>query len=286
LRPAGAADATSRIRVDPTSVARLLPDLAAADAPTRRDLLLQTLLHLPRLAAGDGTIAFGPACIEITRQRNLRAAELAPLAELAKSPTRPPALDQLEVRAIDAAQAAPILAHLHYLRSFRQDSVNIAAVYRQRVVALCSVSPLDLAAVAAELPIDSPEQGAVISRVFAFDWAPRNTVSYMLARAELSPALADARVLVTYLNPNLGFTGASYKAANWRPLGFEIGTRYAYLNGRYITDRQLLTLPADERGSVEHSRMPLRPLLLYGRYRDRRLAHVQRGTFAVSREIS
>ena len=46
----------------------------------------------------------------------------------------------------------------------------------------------------------------------------------------------------------------------------------AYLHGNYITDRQVSSLPPEDRRIIEYSHMPLRPLQLYGRFLDRRLA--------------
>jgi hypothetical protein len=187
---------------------------------------------------------------------------------------------------IDRDLAEPVLGHFHYLRSFRSDSVSVAALYGKRIVALCSISPFDLPTVGERLPIRTQSEAAVVSRVFGFDWAPRNVVSFLLARAEHSPAVADhVRVLVTYLNPNLGFTGASYRAANWQQIGVETGTRYAYLHGTYITDRHVAALSLKERSAVEYSTMPLQPLRIYGRFLDRRLAKSEklRRGFVVSR---
>jgi hypothetical protein len=263
----------SVIAVGPTEVASLIAPVEPGGLPTTRDLLLQALLHLPRVARNDGMVDSSSANDEIARLHAIRAAELAPLRSLAESPTSLPRLNDIEVRTVDATDAAPILEHFHYLRSFRHDSVTVGAIHRGRIAALCSLSPLDLPAVAARLPIDLPTEAAVVSRVFAFDWAPRNVISYMLARAaQASRAVLhdDVRLLVTYLNPNMGFSGASYRAANWLPLGIETGTRYAYLNGCYITDRQLLRLPPDDRPRVEYSQMRLRPLILLCRFLERR----------------
>jgi hypothetical protein len=46
---------------------------------------------------------------------------------------------------------------------------------------------------------------------------------------------------VTYVNPNLGFTGSAYRAANWTVLAHEHGTHYSYIDNFYVTDRQLIT---------------------------------------------
>lgn len=268
-------------RVDPIALASLLPPCAPPELPTRRDLLLQVLLHMPRLADSDGNVSLTSAMAEIERLRAIRAAELSPLRELARRPKVLPNLGELVVRVADATEAAPVLAHFHYLRSVRQDSIFVGAFYKGQLAAVCSVSPLDLPSVIEQLPIANSEQGAVISRVFAFDWAPQNIISYLLARTERSHLAVreDVRILLTYLNPNMGFTGASYRAANWMTVGHETGTRYAYLNGRYITDRQANALAPEVRPEVRYSRMPLLPLALLCRTLDKSLRAVEPGGF-------
>jgi hypothetical protein len=262
----------SRIPVDPQGVASLMPAIVKGELPTYRDVFLQALLHLPRIAYPDGTIDEVRALAEIARIRAWRAAELEPVRGMAQPPPKLPQLDQLSVQFVPRPDAEPIVSRFHYLRSFREDSTNLAAIYKHRIVALCSISPLDLQQLGRNLPIDSAQQVAVISRVFAFDWAPRNVLSYLLSRAQQSRVVGEeVRLLLTYLNPHMGFTGASYKAANWQRLGIEFGTRHAYLRGRYITDRRLARLSTSELREVEFSRMPLKPLLILGRFLDRRL---------------
>jgi hypothetical protein len=266
-------DRARRVAIDAMALAPLIPPPDPEQLPTHRDLLLQALLHLPRIAREDGTIEFVTAMREIERLRTLRAVELAPLRSLVQPPTTPLELREIEVREVEAGEVEPILEHLHYLRSPRRDAVNFAAMHAGRIAALCSFSPLDLPAVMQALPLSNGAEAAVVSRVFAFDWAPRNVISYMLARAEQSPLVVGGhiRMLLTYVNPNMGFSGASYRAANWLPFGVEIGTRYAYLDGRYVTDRELQRLPIREQDRVEYSHMRLRPLELLCRFVDRRL---------------
>lgn len=254
-----------RLLVAPETVGPLIRETAAEELPTRRDLLLQALLHLPRIAGADGAVSLRAARSEIERQRELRASELAPLASLAKVPSSPPSLSELAIEVVEPDLAETVLGNFHYLRSYRSDSVSVGAFHRDRLVALCAVAPLDIPELASQLTITSLDEAAVVTRVFAFDWAPRNVISYLLARIGRSSGLANDRLLVTYLNPNLGFTGASLKAANWQQIGTEVGTRYAYLDGRYITDRRLAELESAGIARVEYSRMWLRPLLVYGR---------------------
>jgi hypothetical protein len=87
-------------------------------------------------------------------------------------------------------------------------------------------------------------------------------------------------MLLTYINPNLAFTGSSLKASNWVFFGYEKGTRYAYLNKEYITDRELVRyygtanpslLQTELQDRFEVSRVNLDPLQLYAYFIDKGL---------------
>src|SRR5437588_12284366 len=71
------------------------------------------------------------------------------------------------------------MRHLHYLHSPRHGSVHLANYTPgDRIAAAVSLSGLDLGTIAAALPAGLlAEEALVVSRVFAFDWAPRNTRS-------------------------------------------------------------------------------------------------------------
>jgi len=112
----------------------------------------------------------------------------------------------------------------------------------------------------------------VVSRIFAFDGTPKNSISYLLSRAAESEHAAGIEDLTTYVNPNLGFDGVSYRASGWRLLGIEPGTTYRYLDDLYITDRELARRYGNRTDEefrqllgvrFDVSRMPLKPLLVY-----------------------
>ncbi len=257
-----------------TDADRLVTAAGSRDGVSSRALRLQALLHLPRIASSSGTVPAPVAAGEIDRLAALLAAETEPWRELAASPRRPPqSPKELEVVPLPSEEARVIQEHFHYLRSWRPDTLPFGACFNGRVAALASVAPLDVAPIIASLPpgLDA-EDLAVVARVFAFDWAPRNTITYLLARVARILAEHPKRMLLTYLNPNLGFTGASYKAANWTLYAHESGTRYAYLDRDYITDRKLreryatadpVRLQALLGSRIAFSTMPLRPLELY-----------------------
>jgi len=122
----------------------------------------------------------------------------------------------------------------------------------------------------------------MLSRVFAFDWAPQNTITFVVRRALVvaRDQFPAARMVLTYVNPNLGFSAASYRAGNWTAFAREHGTRYSYVDGEYVTDRWLAatfgtsdpTRICDRLGQrFAVSRMPLAPLDVYALALDRRL---------------
>ena len=111
-----------------------------------------------------------------------------------------------------------------------------------------------------------------MSRVFVFEGAPRNLISYLLSRAARAERRLGVTDFVTYVNPNMGFTGRSYRASGWQLLGNEPGTTYRYLDSRYVTDRKLeAAFGKHDDGAYRQllgnrfciSRMPLAPLLVF-----------------------
>lgn len=244
------------------------------------DVLVRLLLQLPRDADAHGIVESTVARLECERVARDLAAATARFADWQAPPTSGlGAVDEIELATVGDTIARVVLERFHYLGSFRPGSEHHGGVIRDkgadRLVALLTVSELDVATIAARLPCDVEAKHApVLARVFSFDWAPRNTLSFLMAR--LARALRcrpdPPRLLLTYLNPNVGFSGASYRAANWVHWAREGGTRYAYLDGRYTTDRELQrrfgsatpeTLHAGLGDRVSFSRMPLQPLDLY-----------------------
>jgi hypothetical protein len=89
-------------------------------------------------------------------------------------------------------------------------------------------------------------------------------------------------MVLTYLDRNLGFSGASYLATNWALLGSEAKGRYVFIDGTPVTNRELIQrfgtarfddLAARLGDRVARTTCPLLPLSLFGyclHRRDRR----------------
>ncbi|MEV5964423.1 hypothetical protein AB0L70_21810 [Kribbella sp. NPDC051952] len=86
-----------------------------------------------------------------------------------------------------------------------------------------------------------PERVWDISRVYSFDVAPYNAISKLLGevRRWIRRERPEVALLATTVDPNLGFAGASYRAANWQEWMRVRPRPYMYLHRRYITPRQL-----------------------------------------------
>jgi hypothetical protein len=233
-------------------------------------LRLQVLLHLPRIAD-----QYGQVPTDAARSETIRVARLVPPDSEWASPDESSA-GGWRVRAVDEGGARPILERFHYLRSFRENSRHFGLYGDDsgRPVALASTSANDvklLGGIALRNGVAVP-QSRVVSRVFGFPAAPHNAISMLLGQVGRFERRNGIRMLLTYVNPNLGFNGGSYRASNWTLAGEEPGTAYDYVDRSYVTGRALHhrygTTDASRLGQIlgsryKRSNMPLLPLWVF-----------------------
>jgi hypothetical protein len=242
-----------RLRVDegrclfPTSpFAALVREAARKAGVEPRALAVRALLHLPRVASCNGWVSGS----QLQRELKTSAEELRVDVRAAAThvPVEEFPLRDLSFEEIDSSRALPIFTSLHYLRSARPDSkVRYFALVDpigRLPVSLCSISPLQWKRVGSRISahFDIPEERVWdITRVYSVDSAPRNAVSLLLSKVRtfVRRTMADVDLLLTAVDPNLGFTGSSYRAANWHQWMTVSARPYLYENGRYVTPRQL-----------------------------------------------
>lgn len=265
-----AASNSLKVAADDPALTAIVGEVASSKDVPFRALHLQTLLHLPRIADPTGRVPTDAARSETTR-----IAPLVPANSEWTSPV-PSAAGGWGVRAIDETVARPILERFHYLRSFRENSRHFGLYGDDpdHPVALASTSANDvevLGRIALRNGVTAT-QSRIVSRVFSFPAAPRNAISMLLSRVGRFERQVGIRMLLTYVNPNLGFNGGSYRASNWTLGGEEPGTAYNYVDGTYVTGRALQrcygTTDPLRLGQVlgpryERSHMPLLPLWVF-----------------------
>ena len=244
--------------------ADLARDVARRRELDQRALSVRTLLHLPRVANSRGYVSRG----QIDRELFFTGRQLRKDFNAARGliSTRKPELSELKFIEIPPDQAEAIFSKLHYLRSGRLNSLNFALIdpFDRLPITLCSLSPLEWRRIASqiqarfEVPADKIWD---ISRVYSRNGAPPNAISFLLSkvRSALRRSEHDIELFITAVDPNLGFLGSSYRAANWQQW-FTVQARpYLYLNRRYVSPRQL----RQEFGSSNLAELQLR-------YPDRR----------------
>lgn len=158
-------------------------------------------------------------------------------------------LKDLSLNVISEEIARPILERYHYIMSFREDSFHLGLINTNEStwpIALATISPFDLTNMENALPLINGKRASsfVLSRMYIFSGAPPNTASYLLAKLRqwIMQNLKEIDMLITYVNPNVGFIGTSYIADNWISLGEEHETCYYYVNGNYKTDRHIYSI--------------------------------------------
>jgi hypothetical protein len=242
-----------------------------------RALAVRALLQLPRVASYEGYVSTW----HVQRELRISAQRLRRDLRSARGyvPIQQFALRDLAFEEVDPSLALPVLTLLHYLRSARSGSRYFALVdpVHRLPVTLCSVSALQWKCVGNQIRSQfatSPERIWEISRVYSVDSAPRNAISFLLSRVRryLRRNVPSIGLLVTAVDLNLGFTGSSYRAANWQQWMSVKARPYLYENRRYVTPRQLrerygtaslVQLQAKFPGRFQKSRVTLPDTIIY-----------------------
>jgi hypothetical protein len=240
-------------------------------------LAVRVLLHLPRVASQEGWITRREAQRELRISAQGLHDDIRVVSNHVSS--KEFRLPDLIFEEIDASRALPFLKSLHYLRSTRQGSLYFALVdpIDRLPITLCSLSPLEWQRVANQISKQfeiSPSRVWEVSRVYSVDAAPRNAISLLLSkvRKHVRCSADSADLMVTAVDPNLGFTGASYRATNWQHWMSVRARPYMYENGRYVTPRQLrerfgtsslVELQVKYPGRFQQSRAPLLDTMIF-----------------------
>ena len=203
-------------------------------------LRTQLLLHLPRLVTAD---EFPDEC---TIQREILAVSdfieerQRPYAQWLTPPEEPIALGDLEFVPLAADTAKIFHESFHYIGSYRPGR-HFAFQDKNsgRIVCIGSVAGFDLKHAEEKIArcVD-PSSILMLSRFFAFRWAPKNIFSHFWGKLQRELKKdRDVELMFSFINPNVGFNGCSHKAAQWKDFARETATRYMYFDGRYQTMR-------------------------------------------------
>ncbi len=276
----------------------LIESLDEAPSVDRRLLLRRVLLHLPRFTDDELN---DPAFVRLEVER--RAEEVARRRlDLAKDLLVPRTLaGPMQGAVLDLVPeelAGQVHQGWHYLASPRA-GVHLGLFARAGcraadLLALATLSPLDVPYLTALLPGGhDPGAALVLSRLVAADDVPPNTMTHFMGRMFewLRTSHHEIRILLSYLNPNLAFSGSVYRASNWQLFAREPKQQVFYVDGSYVTDREVIRrfgtndpalLPLHDGSPLSISRQHLLPLEVFVYFphasdrRRARLAHAAR----------
>jgi len=249
--------------------------LASERAIDPLTLRSQLLLHLPQLFTTDDLPSERDIQRDILAVSDFVEDRQRPYARWLKPPERPIALNDLEFVSLDVKTAKIYHECLHYIGSYRP---GLHFAFRDknsgRVVCIGSVASFDLKHAEEKIvPAVDPKSALMLSRFFAFRWAPERTFSHFHGKLRLKLIEEfDTKLMFSFVNPNLGFEAGSYRSANWTLFAHEEATRYMYLDRRYQTMRFFVNEygtsdPVELKKklglSFEVSTMKLKPMWLY-----------------------
>jgi hypothetical protein len=228
------------------------------------DLTLRVLLHLPRYMyreLEDSDLVFRETARLAAIMRDLQQEyagwrDQQPILEFHK-----PSAQVTEVRQ-DLANV--IHKRFHYLGSARTGRHFMLSFGTQEVpAALITLSPMDVHRLKSYISAEQVGRSLLLSRVFSFRWAPRNTISFLLGHiARLLKREGQVKSLLTWVNPNLEFCASSYRASNWTLAGRE-QTFYRYTEGNYLTARENFQQGPRTPDKLETSKLRLEPLQVW-----------------------
>ena len=273
---------------------RTLAALASRSMVDELTLRCQLLLHLPRLAI-EGQLPSDVALFReaerlkeglVEKQRHHATWLVGLETEID--------VNALDFVPLDEERAKVFHERFHYVGSYRP-GIHYALVHPAsgKVACMGSVAEFDLVHAAEKLPdYFRSESGeklpgglrsepvAVASRFFAFRWAPKNCFTFFWRRmARHLRATYRTELLMSFINPNIGFKGCSHLAAQWSLFALEEGPQYLYVDGNYRTARQLMrefkvsnvsALQNVLGKRLEFSTMAMHPLRLYAKPLSRR----------------
>jgi hypothetical protein len=228
-----------------------------------RDLERLLLLHLPRFEANDiqRTSTIRSEAVRLLEEALLRRRNYEGWAKYDKITE----FVKHDLSAIECSDetAQVIYERFHYIGGCRKGIVHLGLYHQSHPdvpMALMTLSEMDIVHLRGAIGLDGLTS-LVVSRSFAFDWAPRNSLSFLTSRVRqwLRNNIPEVGLLLTYVNPNLGFRGTSYDASGWWEFGSK-DTIYRYLRDKYLSYRMMLELTPEEQQHTTTSRVQLAPL--------------------------
>lgn len=175
---------------------------------------------------------------------------------------------RFSLAACDRRIAQAIHERFHYIGHYHEGPIHLGLFdergSRDTPLALASLAPMDEAFLSQNAHFMGVN-GSVfqVTRLYAFDCVPRNSISFFFGRVFrwLKKNFSKPTTLLTYINPNLGFSGSSYFASNWTAYA-ERPPIYSYFQDSYIPYRVFSLLSDSEKLLATRAQYRMEELLI------------------------
>jgi hypothetical protein len=161
---------------------------------------------------------------------------------------------------VEFNKAKFIESKLHYLMSFRHDAIfRFGLFLKQSDYPFCYVSftPINREyrlKILQEIPQNNLNTKNTINmaRVYGYGNLPKNTISKLISLSSKKLKKMGYRVIMTSVNPYLGFNGKSIIASGFKPIAY-VPVAYNYkANGCYITRRMLKEKEVSKKNLIQY----------------------------------
>lgn len=153
----------------------------------------------------------------------------------------------VELKGVNRTYGQLIQSKLHYIKAYRSDTVYEYGLFREGEefpFAYAAYSTPDRNYQTLGLPVQfNNRQILYLNRVFNLNNAPQNSTSILLGHSQkiIYNLLPNLQAIITSINPNLLFTAASFRGANFYPYA-KFPFLPQYYQGRYVTRKSILAL--------------------------------------------
>lgn len=170
---------------------------------------------------------------------------------------------------VDSSVGELIQTKLHYLSNYRTDTVYHYGLFRKGEsypFSYLAVSYLDRKYILDTIPFEADFKDImVITRLYNINNSPRNSASLLLSltRSEIKSKHRNVKALVTSVNPNVLFTGSSFKSAAFELFAL-MPFEPLYYQDNYLTRKAALdlNLPPSKKKEITSKKLRCLPIML------------------------
>lgn len=126
---------------------------------------------------------------------------------------------------VDHPTAKRVVAQAHYIGRLGSTSVRLGMEIGGILAGVICFGTIPANNAASICGPDRRKQVLELTRLALYDWAPRNSESFLIARAlaHLSIHRPDISILISYADASVGHAGTIYQATNWVYTGKSTG---------------------------------------------------------------